>query len=300
MADENTSDGAASVEATVETGQTEDQGGDDLVPLSEATDEELDAFLSAPSEPAPAVEEAPQPAKEEQPAPEQPKEEPKAQIPSVEEWKQGFQTQLGVLKQRSTEIEGRRSENQRVIAQLRAQAEEVAAHDPREAAKIDRAIEAAQAEERRMQAELGKVSNLSEAMALIPKHLSPQEFDPEAIRQELVEDGMPKHFIDMFMQDMLSAAYPETIVHLAKRAFRSKILRQIVPEAIRLKKENAQLRAQLSGKGEQVVRGIQNALKSTSTLTAKTSASNSPGTSPNTNPSTWSDAELEAFLTKRA
>lgn len=305
-------------ENTVDTGTTEDETDDESQDdVSSLSDSDLAALIEGEKQPD--DEKAgnqPQPAKKDEPNEARPTEPEKVTDkqadkpafvdpnalpaqPTQEEFeklKQRLQAQANFLDRRSQEIGELRKQNRELVARLQREAEEIQDDNPRLAVRYDRAIEDAQRREQQLASEQAQAQRERESLELVPKYVPQEEFDVEAMRLELKEDNLPEDFISDFVKNPHAACFPETLIHLAKRAHYGKHLRAIVPIVQALKAENDQLKAQIKTKGEKVVRGIQQAAKAKPVLTAHDSAADQNGRAPSVDFSAMSDAELKAFL----
>jgi len=227
--------------------------------------------------------------------------------PTDEEYEQiklRLENQRKFLERRSQEVGELRKQNKNLIAQLQAKATELELDNPREAARYDRAIEEATDRDRHLAEQQSEAVRLHEAVTIVPKYVTPEEFNIEDMVLELKEDGVINpEFIERFKQNPYKTQYPETLIHLAKRAHYGKHLRTLIPLTKALYEENQKLKGKVKTKGEDVMRGIQKAVKSAPALTtngsAADTASSNGSMSAVDDPSLLSDAELEAFL-KRA
>jgi hypothetical protein len=281
---------------------------DGLVEIFEASDEDLDAFIQADqgseAEESPAhPQEVSTPAPEVEATPEQPKAEETEQspppAPSVEEL-EAVKARLAqaekYAKQRGTEIGELRKALRESIAEKDAQARDLEMDNPREAARLDRVIDAEKVKEFRLQQEEERLARVHDAYQTVPRYVKPEEMDVEAIRAELLQDGLQPEWVTQFMPNMFEQALPETIIHLAKRAYYGKIIRALVPELQKRDARIAELESKSRGKGENILSGIKKAASSPPPLTTASSASQAPGRSPSVDPSKMSDAELEEYL----
>lgn len=286
---------------------TSDLSDDGLVEVSEATDADLEAFLQADQEgvaeesqdhPQEASEPAPVMEKQEQPKAEEPPQEA-PQAPSVEEL-EAVKARLAqaekYAKQRGTEIGELRKALRESIAEKDAQARDLEMDNPREAARLDRVIDAEKVKEFRLQQEEERLARVHDAYQTVPRYVKPEEMDVEAIRAELLQDGLQPEWVTQFMPNMFEQALPETIIHLAKRAYYGKIIRALVPELQKRDARIAELESKSRGKGENILSGIKKAASSPPPLTTASSASQAPGRSPSVDPSKMSDAELDEYL----
>lgn len=299
---------------TVESGPTESEGADGLLEISveEATDAEISSYLEEASanewnqsEAQPrTAESSPEQGKDQQGATPQPEPQKSAETPptlesqaeTIRRQADEIAKQEKFIKRRSTEIGELRKQNRELQARLEAQAKEVEIDNPREAARIDRQLEEAKRLESRLQDEQGHLDRVQEAMQVIPRYVKPEHFDVQAMKDELKEVGMPEEFIKEF--DPYTSAHPETVVFLARSAFLGKAFKQILPAAQAVFEENKRLKEQLKGKGQQVLDGVQKALRKPQPMSASTTVASVPDRNPDIDPTSMSDAELQAYLAK--
>jgi hypothetical protein len=276
----------------------------EMVSLEEATDAELDAFLEQ-ADKGKASEEIVEETTSESNEPGKTEAEKQTETPQKTVDANEHAALQAKLKQvqlyadrRSTEIGELRKQNKELLAQLQQSAEETELSNPREAAKIDRAIEAVQAKDSQLAEEEATLHRTKQAMEIVPNYVKPEEMDLAAIKQELLDDGLEVPLVDKFISNIYESAYPETIIHLAKRAHYAKALRQIVPIAKQLYEDNQKLTEQLKKRGGDVLKGVQKELNKVAPITTATSASNSLDRSAVVDPSSMSDAEIEEYLKK--
>jgi hypothetical protein len=286
---------------------TSDLNDDGLVEVSEATDADLEAFLQADQEgvaeesqdhPQEASEPTPVLEKQEQPkAEEPPQEAPKA--PSVEEL-EAVKARLAqaekYAKQRGTEIGELRKALRESIAAMDAQARDLEMDNPREAARLDREIDADKAKEFKLQQEEERLARVHDAYQTVPRYVKPEEMDVEAIRAELLQDGLQPEWVGQFIPNMFEQALPETLIHLAKRAYYGKIIRALVPELQKRDARIAELESKSRGKGENILSGIKKAASSPPPLTTASSATQISGRAPSVPLDQMTDAELDSYL----
>ena len=302
---------------TVETGPTESEGADGLLEIAveDATDEEISGYLeeasskewvTAETQPGKQAAQSPEQGKDQhgdQPKPEPQKsaetpETAESQAEKIRRLTDELAQKEKFIKRRSTEVGELRKQNRELLARLETQAKEVEIDNPREAARIDRAIEEVKRREHQLDDEQGHLGRVSEAMQIIPKYVKPEQFDVDEMRRELKEAGMPDEFVKEF--DPYTSAHPETTVFLARASYYGKALRQIVPAAQAVFEENKRLKEQLRGKGEKVLTGVQQALRKPPPMSASTSVASIPDRSPDIDPSSMSDAEIQAYLAKNS
>lgn len=287
---------------------TSDLDDDGLIELTDATDADLEAFLRADqegvaevsqdhpqeaSEPAPVME-----AKQEQPKAEEPEQEaPKA--PSVEEL-EAVKARLAqaekYAKQRGTEIGELRKALRESIAERASQAKDLEMDNPREAARLDREIDEDRAKEYKLQQEEERLARVHDAYQTVPRYVKPEEMDVEAIRAELLQDGLQPEWVGQFIPNMFEQALPETLIHLAKRAYYGKIIRALVPELQKRDARIAELENKSRGKSENILSGIKKAASSPPPLVTSSSATQASGRAPSIPLDQMTDAELDSYL----
>lgn len=285
---------------------TSELNDDGLVEITEATDADLEAYLQADQENE--AEESPaHPEEVSEPAPAMEKQEPAkeelvadAPRPPTAEELEAVTARLAqaekYAKQRGTEIGELRKALRESIAEKDALARELELDNPREAARLDRLIDAEKAKEFNLQKEEERINRVQDAYETVPRYVKPEEMDVEAIKTELLQDGLPPEWVGQFVPNMFEQALPETIIHLAKRAYYGKIIRVLVPELQKRDALIAELQSKSRGKGENILNGIKKAMSSPPPLTTASSASQIPGRSPSIDPTAMSDAELDEYL----
>lgn len=292
---------------TVDAGPTEG-GDDDQVSVEEATSEEIkaalaDAIKEEESETDPQPEAEPvesktrtEPAKLEPPKEDKPAEpvrdvaaenaKLRAQLKQSEEFSKGRSQEIGEL----------RKTVRLLVAEKEARAKEIEVDNPREAMKLDMQVEKLRAEDQELASEEQNISRFREAMEIIPRFLKPEEMDIEAIKAELLEDGLPLKFVEEFATNPIMKTSPDTFIHLSKRAMYGKALRVIIPQLQAVMKERDELKARIGKTGESVVKGIKGALNRPAPVTASSSAADSQDRDPVIDPTTMTDAEIKAYL----
>lgn len=293
---------------TVDAGPTE--GGDDnQVSVEEATHDEIksalaEAMASEESETDPQPEQAEPVEKQKRTEPaklDPPKEEKQAEPArdfAAENAKLRAQLKQSedFSKRRSTELGEARKEIKQLLADRIARAKDVEVDNPREAARLDREVEQLRQKDQALESEEDQVAQMREAMEILPRFLKPEEMDIAAIKQELLEDGLPADYVEQFAQNPIMRTRPDTLIHLTKRALYGKALRQIIPQLQAVTQERDELKAKLGKAGENVVNGIKGALKKPAPVTASSSAADSSDREPDLDPTKMSDAEIKAYL----
>ncbi len=286
---------------------------DDSVSVEGMTDLEIQTLLEDSPVSAPPVTD-PDPKQDDKqkteaaPPAEKPKDDPKfvdpaalPKVPTPEEYedlKKQLASQREFLARRSNELGTLRKEKKSLIAQLRAKATEIEDEDPRRAAALDRAAEDQERITQQLEQEEAETVRIQQNLEVVPRYVKPDEWDVEAMCFEMKEDGVAPNIIETFRANPYASAAGTELIHLGKRAFYGKHLRQLVPITKGLYDRVKELEAQLSTKGADTLRGVKRAMKSPPQLTAASSATEAPNRQPSVDPSTMSDAELEALINR--
>lgn len=293
-------------QVSVEPGTTE--GTEDFVDLPEATDADIEAFLSEGDEsPKSAEKPAPEPAKETkepepQKAPEPAKAEPKKDDPPPSSRERKLEAEL---KQARTFIDRRGTEIGELRKQLRAAEERLADltsdekwhESPRQAAEdYGKLKEVRQNLQNLDQEEQANHFEL-QARQIASQHLEEEEADFEAVAQMLTNEGYSPQFVAQFRQNPFRTVGPDTLVNMAKRAHREGVMRKIIPATQKLLEENIALKKQLSEAGAKTAQQIQRNLSRPAELTASQStASASIDDAATTDFTQMNPEQLEEFL----
>lgn len=294
---------------TSQDGQGTTQPTEDLVPIPEATDEELVKFLESadgkeptPEEPAEteatvAKEESP-PAQEEKPSSEKQEEEPRYTAKEFEALQEKLNRARKALGDAQTFITRRSEELGQLRAHLRSERDrrskgldEKFSESPSQAieeklaiSKIDDALREVDNEERSLK-EVGERQNL------VHSHVDPNEFDIEAMSETLARDGLDNRYIEAFRNNPYASAHGETLIQLHHRAKAEKALRQLVPYAKKLQAENQQYK-----KGSVKLDKLQDAMKQRPSINGSAGVASATRKQASVLPSSMSDAEIAAFL----
>lgn len=288
---------------TVDSGTTQD-GQQEYVPVNQASDEDIAAFLAGNAKPETETEPESEQAADTQvtaqsdTAEEQTKdsEEEKPEVVSKQEYDRLVamyrQSEL-FNKRRSTEIGDLRKALKEANAKLEKSLEDEYVDDPKKAINTALKLKENQQKLEQLDQEDEAIQYRQKAQAVVTAHVKEEDWNLDAMTQALSTDGLPPEYITTFRTDPLSAAMPETLIQLAKRARAEQALRALVPYAKKLEEEVKKLR----GAPQKVAEGIEKALRqATPTMTA------SPGSSADTkdiglkNPSAMTDAEIKEFL----
>lgn len=288
------------------TPEPDEQTSDEFVEIPDATDTELEQFLLSESEEDSESEEttpdrAQRPEKTETekatPAPNAPQPQPPVNLAEENaKLQKRIEDQKRFLDRQSTEIGQARQQISEYKARLEAHAAEIADTDPREAAKLDRKIENANSKLEELDAELASNQNAVQTAELFRAAGVDKDYDPAAVTQSLIEDGMDPEYAAAVAQN--PAAYTEApmALQLAKRARAEKVIRLIVPAMKTLHDENQELKRQLQEKGVQVINGVKKALKSSPPVTAAAGAPKARNANLEMSMADMSDAELDEFM----
>lgn len=289
----------------VDAGSTENT--EEFVPITEAEDADLDAFLEQGDEEAESEEELPvaqntqekQDKVSEKPEGDVPQEQPKA-APTREEFEKlvlEMKQKERFIQHRNTEVGELRKQLREAKARLAEGLEEEWQINPAEAhqrqSKLERVnahIEQLEAEEEQNNVELA-------GRSVVQKYLTPQEFNIPAAVEMLAEDGLPPDLINRFKENPFRVAAPETLVHIFKRATAESIAKKIIPATRKLLEENVQLKKQLQESGGRVAQKIQEGLKRSAQVTSsRPSSASSKAELMSSDLSSLSEEELESLL----
>lgn len=281
---------------------TQEGTSQEFVELHEATDEDIEAFLSAPEAGEEALVEQPQadPEAQTEQKSDAPKEEPKqpdAQV-SRQDWealRKRVEGQELLLKRRTSDLAEVKKQLREFIQQNTQNLDEQWLESPTQAYAKARQVEMAHQKLQEAEAEEEALTNAHQAQVLLEHHVGQDNYDVEAIAQSLVADGMPREFIENFVRNPYQAALPETLIQLAKRASAEKkvremeqALQQIIPYTKQLLEERKKL-------PNNVLRNVSSALRQSPQVTAAAGGTGQSG-SRAVDPSLMSDSELEEFL----
>lgn len=297
---------------TVEDSGTTQTGDDGYVALEDSSEEELDSALaellseetnSSSDDGQPA--ENGEPAQEKPPGEEAPQEEQKPptaeeQIEKLRADNERFQKMLSAnqawIQQRSAEIGQLRADNKDLAKKLHAVIEAKRDEDPLLAGKADRRLEELTVELEQLDAEEAKLQQIHLATEVLKKHVPAEIIDMDAARLSLEEDGLPPQVIDEFVKNPLGTVSPDALVHLIKRANVEKHLRKFVPLFQKVVAENDALKKQLGQKGTQVLKKVQQTLKTPAPM--RTQAAPTRREPSVTDVANLSEAQLEQMLEK--
>lgn len=290
----------------VEQGATEQT--EEFVSIEEAADADLDSYLSeGEKEPEPKPAESQPEKKLEQPQPKK-AEAPQTPDPAKADAPVSAEVHRKTLERlraqelyndrRGTEIGELRKqlrERDERLAQLTSK--EAWIEDPQEAHKAQRErdkvtdnLSALDEEEQQLQAELvGK--------KIVANHLTPEEYDVDTAAAMLAEDGVSENFLNAFRANPLQTVYPETLVHIMKRAQLQTVLKKIIPATKKLLDDYNALKQQNVEQGTKTARQIQKNLSQPAGLNGSTAtASASIEDAAATDFSDMSSAQLDEFL----
>jgi hypothetical protein len=282
---------------------TQEGTSQEFVELHEASDEDIEAFLSGSEELEQAPVEQPQADPEAQteqksdPLPEQPK-KPEAQVSreDYEALRKRVEGQELLLKRRTSDLAEVKKQLREFIAHNTQNLDEQWLESPTQAYAKARQVEMAQQKLQEAEAEEEALTNAHQAQVLLQHHVGQDKFDVEAVAQSLIEDGMPEEFIKTFVSNPYQAALPETLIQLAKRASAEKkvremekVIQQIVPYTRQLLEERKQL-------PQNVLKNVSSALRQSPQVTGSAGGTGQAAGNRAVDPSLMSDSELEEFL----
>jgi hypothetical protein len=245
-------------------GNTEVDHGE--VPLTEATPEEIDAYLENAtqaeesyesddliSEPATEQQEQTQTtpegndSQEEETDPEAEKEELLARL----------QQQESFIQKRNSEVGELRKQIKEANRQLVDLYKQVHIEDPEKALAIQNQINANNLKDQALSEEAEGITRRHESQKILAHHVPQEDWDVVGMRESLLSDGLPAEAVDKFAADPIAFTRPDVLVQLAKRAKAEKNLKIVARYAKNLLKELEQAR----GAKTQVVKQIAANLK---------------------------------------
>lgn len=280
---------------------TQEGTSPEYVDLPDASDEDIAAFLEnaarQESEPKVVTQQA-DPAQQQTKA-EQPEEEPKVEEakskPDMEAIRRQLEQQELFIKRRNSEIGELRKQLKAVEERLQTTLDEKFYESPTQALAQARQIEMTQQKLSELDAEEQALTNQHQAQILLAHHVG-GDVDLEAIGESLMADGMPQDFVEQFKRNPYSAALPETLIQLAKRASAERkvrqmedALQQLVPYTQKLLEERKQL-------PQHVLKNVSTALRQAPQVTGSAGGVGQVGGNRLADPSSWSDAEIMEFL----
>lgn len=273
----------------------------EYVDLPDASDEDIAAFLENSGKEESQAQVAPQqtdPAQQQTEA-EQPKEEEEVKQAQSkvdpEVLREQLKQQELFIKRRNSEIGELRKQLKAAQEKLQTTLDEKFYESPTQALMQARQIEMAQQKINELDAEEQALTNQHQAQVLLAHHVG-GDIDIEAIGQSLLADGMPQQFVEQFKANPYSAALPETLIQLAKRASAEQKVRQmeealnqLVPYTQKLLEERKQL-------PQHVLKNVSSALRQAPQVTGSAGGTGLVGGNRAIDPSMMSDAELMEFL----
>lgn len=297
----------------------EADSSEDLVPLHEASDEDLDAYLTSGDK-----EESTQPEAEEktvaQDSPEEGKTEPATEPEKQEAEKVTLSKEEYAQLTKRLETSERRVKDKEQFIQrqatevgsLRKERERLASENE----KLSKVLEADSFESSpkqlldahaKIQENNKQIRSLEtqEAQALgrsvIERYVPADDLNVDLMAASLERDGLDENLIRGFRSDPFSPQnmHPETFIQLAKRAKAEDALVRVVDWARQtLEQKDKEIEA-LKQKPQEVLKGVEKALKQAPTVTAATGGgATSEYSVPTGDPSEWDDATLDEFLKK--
>jgi myosin heavy subunit len=272
---ENTSEQAVPGEQSSSTENTPNLT--EQVPLDEASDADIDAFLeNALSGETQEAEQQAQPSETQGdgensgPAEQQTQTDGQAQSEDKPQdyWQQKSQkleTELAerdkrleqqerYIQQRGTEIGQLRQENKRLSQQLDEQIEDET--DPGQLVKLHREKEKLNEEDQKLEKEAQYMEQIHNAQKQVAQHLRPEEQNFGAMVAVLERDGIPPQKIQQFKTNPYAVASPDALIQLGKRAHAEQVLTQTIDLLKQVHAENKKLKE----KPKQVAQNIQQAL----------------------------------------
>lgn len=291
------------------------------VPISEATDQELDAFLeqdsevdqsAEPQEVAPEEEETTTAAADEEEAPEEDaQDEPKRETSTTEvadrqaqleaenqKLRAQMEAQRLFIERRSTEYGELRKQNQHYIAQLNEGLEDILVENPVEGHR--RLLQIQKLEEQNEQIDKTNLTMVQkfQAQKVVLDHLKPDEWDLEGMSKALEADKIDPNYVQAFRRDPLGVARPETIIQLARRVKAESLLSRLVTHTKTLMKEKESLEKRLKSAPTDIARRIDEIGKRPPQVMSKAGKTTKarPVDARAEDISNWSNEQIEEFL----
>ena len=307
------------VDQNEDTGSTESESNNDVVPFHEVEDADLEAFLQAEMESEsglnqsdPETSETETPAKEAAQTPEKEQDlDPNAPLTRAE-----FNALLDRLNKQEKKVDGQEILIQRRTSELGEQKKQLkqiaitlkekfneALENGSQAEALDIRDKQKQAEEALAQvnSEETALVRRSEAQKLVLSHVPEDQFDIEGMAECLARDGIPPQYIEQFKADPIGfvsdgdASPGLTLVHVAKRAQAEGMLKKLYPIARSLAEEVKRLK----GSQGDVLKKVQQVARQTPQISAsgaKPTKLNRASSLDESQIANLTDAELDEFL----
>lgn len=280
-----------------------------MVPLHEASDEDLDAFISnygkaetfqeetleeTTQAPAP-VEKQDEASKDQNPQPPKQKDaelEHKQLLAKNERLKAALDKQSLAWQRRSNEIGELRKALREANERLAKGLNEDFVENPELA--IDKKLQIRTNEQhlQQLDAEEGTLTSRETAIRTVANYIPEEEFDINAMAAAMQRDGVDPQIIQQFARDPFSQTSGVTLVQLAKRAHAEKLLATVYSYAKSLEQQMQELKS----KPEQVLKDIERVSRS-KPMTAATGGSQAKAKlNANVRIDQLSDAELDEII----
>ena len=282
---------------------TEDTGTDstEMVELHEADDADIDSFLenaikAESGEVAPEAQVDAEPKQEQEAEPLATNQSQPVTREEFDRYAKQLQGQELLLKRRTSEIGDLKQKLAQIVRANRENLDEVHLESPSEAVERQLIARDAEREIAKLDIEETKLQKQATAQKLLAQYAGPEGFDVAAMAESLRADGMPEDYLQGFIQSVYTAAEPETLIQLAKRAQAEKRLRELEGLASELLYYNQKLVEEASKSPTRTLEKVQQAMRGGPSVTATSGGvGGTRGVNP-TDISSLSDAELEQLL----
>jgi hypothetical protein len=299
-----------------EINQSEGQTQPEMVPLVDAADDDINAFLASdtssseelqdedyeplegePEDKQPEVS-AEQPKAKEviEPEKELSQDELKARLKAAEEQTEKLREHAKNLElwnaKRSNEIGGLRKALQEAITKNQEGLQELMLEDPEAAHEKLQEIGDAKKDLKELDNEELRLQYRAQSYKVVQKNIPEFEKDLPVMVQLLQADGAPVEFIQDFVRDPYIQASGESLIHLAKRAEAVRQRDELIAVTRKLVEENKKLKQ----KPANMLAGLERATRNNPSVTASNGGARAGARGSTGNPVDFSDAELEEFL----
>ncbi|MBP9838883.1 MAG: hypothetical protein KBC84_09230 [Proteobacteria bacterium] len=193
--------------------------------------------------------------------------EPTKPQKTIEDYQRELDDQRKFNERRSSELGQLKLEFRKVIAEKEELIKKLEYDSPVEAMRAEKELERLKEDQEAIESEDIRIANESRFLATVPKHVKREEFDVNAIKEELLMDGAKPEHVENFMRN-ISQQDPALVINMAKRAYYASALKKLVPITQALLKEKETWGKKSATQGERIARSISQELKRPKTLTS--------------------------------
>jgi hypothetical protein len=214
----------------------------------------------------------------------------------IEKTRRQIEHQRYQLARYGTELGDARKQLKEAKARLSDGLEERFAENPSKAVEDTLKIHKIDEKLGQIDSEEAEVFQRAQSHEILSTWVKPEQWNVPLMAKVLEQDGFQPDFIQRFQQDPTTAAHPETLVQLARRAQDRQYLVTLAQGYRAKEDEVKELKAKLKAQPKDVLQKVNAAARHNPGITQAQGSGTNGHSKSNVNPALMSDAELTEFL----